>query len=132
MIIVEITERGRRKSARVIFDDDGLADLFETHAHARGAETWRLPPKIAREHVGQLRERAAKRSDWRAGSDATELAKRISSAKMTERLRDVVLSVRVPRAVQSELDRIGKLAGRTPEQIIRASILAFIKAARER
>ncbi len=132
MIIVEVTERGRRKSARVIFDDDGLADLFEIHAHSRGAETVRLPARAAREHVGQLRERAAKRSDWRAGSDATELTKRISNAKMTERLRDVVLSVRVPRAVQSELERIGKLAGRTPEQIIRASVLAFIKAARER
>ncbi len=131
MIIVEITERGRRKAARVIFDDDGLADSFEAHAHARGALTTRLAPRLAREHVGQLRERAARRSDWRAGSDATELAKRISTAKIIERHRDVVLSVRVPRAIKAELDRIGKLAGRAPEQIIRASIAAFIKAAQE-
>ena len=133
MIIVEITERGRRKASRVIFNDNGLADSFETHARASGALTVRLPETVAREHLGSLRERAARRSEWRAGNSppSAESAGQIAAAKANQKQRDVEVSVRVPRAVKAELDRIAKVAGRAPEQIIRASIAAFIKAARE-
>ena len=131
MIIVEIVERGRRKASRVIFNDDELADNFEAHARGRGARTARLPPKLAIEHLGALRERAARRSEWRAGSgpQSTELARRIAAARI-ERSREVTITLKLPRASKLELDRLAKLARQPVEALIRASVEAFIKEAR--
>lgn len=132
MIIVEITDRGRRKASRVIFNNGRLADSFEAHARTHGARTVRLSEETARAYVGALRDRAASRSEWRAGTNKqSALARQITAAKTAESTRDVVLPVRVPRAMVAELERIAKLAGCAPEQIVRASLNAFIKAAKD-
>lgn len=130
MIVVEITERNRRKPARVIFNDDGLVELFVAHAEDRGAKTRTLTADEARTHVGSLRERAAKRSDWRAGGAGVEIAKRIADAKLRDRSREVPVSISLPKHIKSELDHIARLAGRPTETVIRAAIAAFLKAAR--
>ena len=131
MIIVEITDRGRRKPSRVIFNNGRLADSFEAHARAHGARTVRLSEETAQAYMGALRDRAASRSEWRAGaSKQSALARQITAAKAAESTRDVVLPVRVPRSMVAELERIAKLAGCAPEQIVRASLNAFIKAAK--
>ena len=132
MIVVEITERNRRKSSRVVFNDDTLAESFVDHARDRGARTRTLTPDEARAHVGGLRERAARRSDWRTGGAGIELAKRIAEARQRERSREISVTVALPRQVKSELDRLARLAGRTPDTVIRAAIVDFIKAARAR
>ena len=130
MIVVEITERNRRKPARVIFNDDGQVELFVAHAQDRGARTRQLTEEEARTHVVTLRERAAKRSDWRAGGAGAEIARRIAEAKARDRSREVPMSISLPKQIKSELDHIARLSGRTPETIIRAAIAAFLKAAR--
>lgn len=130
MIIVEITDRGRRKPSRVIFNNGRLADSFEAHARTHGARTVRLSEETAQAYMGALRDRAASRSEWRAGANKqSALARQIAAAK-ADSTRDVVLPVRVPRAMVAELERIAKLAGCAPEQIVRASLNAFIKAAK--
>lgn len=131
MIIVEVTDRGRRKPSRVIFNDGRLADSFEAHARTHGARTVRLSEDIAHAYIGALRDRAASRSEWRAGtSRQSTLSRQIAAARSTESARDVVVPVRIPRALNAELERIAKLAGCAPEQIMRASLNAFIKAAK--
>ncbi|MBL8700776.1 MAG: ribbon-helix-helix protein, CopG family [Alphaproteobacteria bacterium] len=130
MIVVEIIERNRRRPARVIFNDDSLAEVFLRHARERGAKIRQLTADEARAHVESLRDRTAKRSDWRAGATATDVARRIVDAKLRERTREIVVSVPLPRQIKAELDRIARLAGRTTETIIRAAIAAFLKAAR--
>lgn len=131
MIIVEVINRGRRKASRVIFNNGRLADSFEAHARTQGARTVRLSEDTARIYMKALRDRAASRSEWRAGaSRQSPLARQIAAARAAESSRDVVLPVRVPRAMNAELERIAGLAGCAPEQIIRASINAFLKAAK--
>ena len=131
MIIVEVTNRGRRKASRVIFNNGRLADSFEAHARTQGARTVRLSEETARLYMTALRDRAASRSEWRAGATRqSSLARQIAAARTAESSRDVVLPVRVPRAMNAELERIAKLAGCAPEQIVRASINAFLQAAK--
>lgn len=131
MIIVEITRRGRRTASRVIFNNGGLADSFEAHARTQGARTVRLSEETARAYMTVLRDRAASRSEWCAPANkSSSLARQIAAARANESTRDVVLSVRVPRAMNAELERIARLAGCLPEQIVRASLNEFLKAAK--
>jgi hypothetical protein len=131
MIIIEVTDRARRKPSRVIFNNGRLADSFEAHARTHGARTVRLSEEIARAYVGALRDRAASRSEWRAGASRPSAAsKQNMPAKTGDSSRDVVLPVRIPRAMNLELERIAGLAGCAPEQIVRASLDAFIRAAK--
>jgi hypothetical protein len=130
MIIIEVTDRARRKPSRVIFNNGRLADSFEAHARTHGARTVRLSEEIARAYMGALRDRAAGRSLWRAGAPKPSAASKQRTANANDSGPDVVMPVRIPHAMSIELERIAGLAGCAPEQIVRASLEAFIKAAK--